>query len=1311
MVIRRSGLTAPATVTVAALADGHPALVLLDNPVTGLDPSTLASWKILAVAAVDPTRTPAHVLASLAPAAWHELDPLPDEVCERIARRWVADDPEGLDGLDLDGILAAAGGNPGSLHRKMAQALEERSRRRIEASLVPLRSAREDVAALRARVAGGVRGIRRGRTLARPEADEPDESGRVRPYRGLQAYRRDDAALFHGRDAVIGQLVARVADTALVAVVGASGTGKSSVVQAGLMVSLAQGCLPGSGAWPQHVVTPADHLPELTHTPSVLVVDQFEQAWVVHDDEKRTRYVDQLLDLADAGHRVVLTLRADHLDRCSEHSRLRDAVADGAVLIGPLGADELIQVITGPAEFAGCDVEPQLVDQILAEVRGLPAPLPLLSTALLDTWERAGGHTLTMEAYRAGGGVGGSLARRAETVLADLGTDEQAAARRILLRLAAGERGALVRRRCPYDEAVHDQAAAAAVDALADARLITVDAAGIEVVHEALFENWPRLRDWLDEDQQGRRLRAHLAPAALEWATAGRPESDLYRGVRLDAATEWADRHTTDLTPLEREFLAASQARAGEELHAERAKATREARARRRLRSILIAMTLAAAVAVAATVVAVGQRSAATKQASLALARQLGAAALVNQPLDHSLLLAVSAVRLNDNVDTRGDLLAALQRSPAARITLDKGGSEYYGLCQSCERPTSLAVSGKSNIPVGGTTGGHLLTWTPAGSRRPVSTTFFSSKLPVLLAARPGTDEVAAAGGYEGSLIPNVTLWDAVHARQARPDLTGATEPVTSMAWTPDGRWLAATQAAGDTLVWDLDHPTQPPLHFAPGGRPGRLVTAAGNHAFTIVDRSGTASVWPIGGTAAVRRMSVGGDVTAVASNPDGSLLAVGHEDGSVGLWDRVARGHDLTGHLRSVSTLTFSHDGRLLASGGKDDEEIVSDPGTGRVLSRLTGLTGSVVGAAFTSDDRGLYAIPSDGPVIGWDLGNGNNLGRSLSAPGARSTTWMTVSPTGTVATLSTDGLAHLWSPNDDSPSQPIRVGKSKLISGAFSADGNTLTTVDTSGAHIVNIRSRQSASLGYVAPTPVQDVEYSPDGRTVAIVDADHVYLYDATSHRPIGKPKILYGMPQLTGRPQRVTWSPDSRRFTLTYQLGFGLYDLNSSAPVVWPSQRQIHGDPWWTAVSAVAWSPTGSVLATATDDHRVEVLHAADGTPVGPAWTTPFLATSLSFSPDGKVLASSGSQGTVTLNDVTTGVQIGPPLVASFDHNTIVQFDPAGRLIVASADGGLWQWHIDLAAMIRTACAIAGRNLSGSEWAMLHTGHPYLAACPQ
>jgi DNA-binding SARP family transcriptional activator len=415
VVVRRTGLTAPNLSTVAAVAAGGAALVVLDDPLTGLDPAALSGLPVLVVAGIDRDAAPAHVVASLAAAAWRELDPLPDDVCDRIAQRWL----QGVDGVDVAEVLAAARGNPERLHRLLADTVEQRSRQRIDASVSELRAVGAEVTALRAEVAYQVRGLRRGRALAGSLAGAESAADHLRcPYRGLEPYGADDAELFHGRDAVVAQLVARVADSGVVAVIGASGSGKSSLVRAGLLAALSAGCLPGSASWPQFLVTPADELSAPAAAPAVVVVDQLEQAWVVHEEDACKRYLDAVVGLADAGHRVVLTLRADHVDRCSTHPRLRDLVAEGTILLGPLNQAEMTQVITGPAEVAGCDVEPALVERILDDVRGRTAPLPLVSTALADTWTDAAAGTLTQDAYVRCGGVAGSLARRAEAVFA-----------------------------------------------------------------------------------------------------------------------------------------------------------------------------------------------------------------------------------------------------------------------------------------------------------------------------------------------------------------------------------------------------------------------------------------------------------------------------------------------------------------------------------------------------------------------------------------------------------------------------------------------------------------------------------------------------------------------------------------------------------------------------------------------------------------------------------------------------------------------------------------------------------------------------
>jgi WD40 repeat protein len=1344
-------LTAPNPATVAAVADGRPALVVLDDPLTGLDPYAVADLPVLIVAGIDKERAPAHVLESLASAEWRELVPLTDEVCARIAHRWLADDGESI---DLDVILHAAGGIPAQLHRLLAEAIDERSHNEIDSAAGDLHSARADVTARRAQVARGVRNLRRGRALSAADPQTVTARRSRSPYLGLETYGADDAAVFHGRDAVISQLVARVADTPLVAVVGASGSGKSSVVRAGLLVALADGCLPGSGSWQQFITTRADGLPDPGAASSVVVVDQFEQAWAVHDEPSRRRYLDAVMELTDAGHRVVLALRADHVEHCSEHPRLRDALADGTVLLGPMSSAELSEVIVGPAEVAGCSVEPGLVDLVLDDVRGLPTPLPLLSTALAETWETSFGTTLTVDAYTRTGGVAGSLARRAETVLAAMDPAEQAAVRLVFLRLAAGEPGKLVRRRCPYLEAANDEPARRAIDALAAARLITIDAATVEVTHEALFANWPRLANWLEEDEQGRRLRAHLAPAAQEWDQTGHPDVDLYSGVRLDAALDWAGEHSSDLNPVERDFLEASQARADRELQTERARATREARGRRRLRTLLIAVAGAAVVAIAATVVALVQRKnaehqrlTATEQARLAVARQLGAAALANQPLDLSLLLAVTAARIDNDVQTRSDLLTALQRAPAAKSVWTGADEPLYSLVESKDH---IAVAaGFENFEAWDLTG-------PRTHLRIPSLPYAFSGVPVL-AARPGTDQVAVGNIESTALdaqVSSIQLWDFRRQQLIGLDAPASNLRLSSLSWSADGRWLAAAQIAGDVLAWNVANRSRPPMHIKrvhPIAATHNLrfpetyltfpaVAYAGGDKFVIVEESGQAQISWLGSPQPVRTFFVEPATTAVATDRRGSTLAIGHADGSIALFS-LGTGRPLpvlTGHAGRIESITFSADGHLLATTGDDGYVNLSDLGTGRLLGRLAGHTAPVTGAVFSADNRSLYTSSLDENVIGWDIAHLNNLGQQLLAPGygpnQAQVTYVAVSPTGEIAAEYADGTVRFWARGSNSPSPPIQVTDGRPVGGAFSPDGRLFATAAVLGpvpavgvdprttgeAHLIDVQSRRVIATLVRPPAGLWAVTFSPSGNEIILIDDEGTdglpgtaFVIDTASRTRIGKP-----FPVITN-PRLVAWSPDSRKIAVAGQ-GIQVIDMGSHDEL-WRHDKELQN---------LAWSPDGSTIATVErceqpnaergtmpDARRtcdiphvhLQLLRSSDGANVR-GWDDPTVSSSLAYSPDWSMIAAGRADGTVVLRNVATGQQVGPPLVAASNQPAGVLFDGAGNLIVSTEDGGLWRWNISLPAILDRACAIAGRNLTSQEWADLHTNRPYIKACP-
>ena len=353
----------------------------------------------------------------------------------------------------------------------------------------------------------------------------------------------------------------------------------------------------------------------------MLAVDQFEEIFTAcRDAQEREAFVDDLVREAHDpdGHTVVvLALRADFYARCAEFPELARLVGANHVLVGPMARDELRRAITRPAERVGLRVEPELEDALVEDVAGQPGALPLLSTALLELWRQRRGRELQLAAYRRAGGVEGAVARLAEDAFGRLEPPEREVARALLLRLAdEGEDGTIVRRRVPLDELEPERSerVARVLDVLAERRLLTVSAGTVEVAHEALLREWPRLRGWLEEDAEGRRLQRQLAQAARDWDAGGRDPGELYRGGRLASALEWRGAHETELNAAEHAFLDAGK--------------TASERARRRVRLVLAGMLALVVLASGAALAALDGRD----RAQRAGARRGGAAARRRRP-------------------------------------------------------------------------------------------------------------------------------------------------------------------------------------------------------------------------------------------------------------------------------------------------------------------------------------------------------------------------------------------------------------------------------------------------------------------------------------------------------------------------------------------------------------------------------------------------------------------------------------------------------------------------------------------------------
>ena len=509
------------------------------------------------------------------------------------------------------------------------------------------------------------------------------EPSRTSPYLGLVPYDIGDADAFFGRESEVEQCLQTLSRTGLLAVVGPSGSGKSSLVRAGVAAALQRSgrrvviVTPGSRPMDALTALPAAG-PE-----SVLVVDQCEEAVTVCDDgAERARFFAALVDYAAQG-RLVVALRADHLGSVSAYPAFVRVIEPGLHLLSAMDEADLRAAIEGPARQTGLLLQPGLVDLLVREVEGEPGALPMLSHALRETWERREGRTLTVDGYRATGGIRGAVAQSAEQVYGRVPDDRRPALRDLLLRLVTPTaEGEPVRSRVPRRLVAGDAEHERLVELLVQARLVTSDDGVVELAHEALVRAWPRLRAWLDDDVDGQRILRHLTSAADAWEALGHPDSELYRGVRLAQAVEWRDRAGPDLNPVERAFLDTSEARRDAERAAEEERRRRDDRLRRqtRLRTRLLvggALVLTGVVALAAF--AIVQRNAAARSADQLAATEearrlsVASAAAARDDPELAMLLALHAL----DTTTRAETAVLAETEEALHWAIQGAGLTY----------------------------------------------------------------------------------------------------------------------------------------------------------------------------------------------------------------------------------------------------------------------------------------------------------------------------------------------------------------------------------------------------------------------------------------------------------------------------------------------------------------------------------------------------------------------------------------------------------------------------------------------------------
>jgi len=1202
------------------------------------------------------------------------------------------------------------------------------------------------------------------------------------PYKGLNYFDEADADLFVGREALTAKLIERVLsltlgpgsgqassgslhETRFLAVVGASGSGKSSLVRAGMVPSLRWNKT--SADWQIHILTPKAHpleslaesLTRETDSVSVtaklmddlardsrslhlfakrelrsannsrllLVVDQFEELFALcRSEEERASFIDNLLTAAseaDGPTVIIITLRADFYAHCANYPQLREALAQHQEFIGAMTNDELCRAIEEPARRGRWEFEPGLVDLLLHDVGNEPGALPLLSHALLETWQRRRGRAMTMSGYASSGGVRGAIAETAEAVFTDQFTrEQQAIARRIFLRLTElGDETATgdTRRRATFNELIlkPEEAAntQAVLKALADARLIITTEDSAEVSHEALIREWPTLRGWLEDNREKLRLHRHLTEAAQEWLASDREVDVLYRGARLTQAREWAGMHFDEMNPLEREFLNASiefselealerEAQRQRELEstrklaeAEKARAEEQAHAATQLRkrAVFLGVSLVLAIALAGfalffssqarqnAVEADRQRDAAQQSEANALAqkriatsRELAATALANLGVDaqRSVLLALQAVKTTQVQDklVLPEAEDALHRAVLASRAQLKIGSSGKRMWLAVYNPDGSQIATRVDGMIqlwDGKTGEQVLqipiaaAYTTAGFVAPdYDNVVFSSD---------GTQLAIVDYDSQDKSHLWAKIFDAHSGRLLRQTKIPMTVDEWSMSdYSSDLTKIVVGSFQNTAMIWDT--------------RTGELLQTLSGHQASV---------------------------TAVAFSADGKRIVTTSVDGSAKVWD-AANGKELLNlccHNQPIYGTAFSPDGTEVATASNDRTIKIWDATTGKELLTLSGLGDQVKNVAFSPDGKEVAGASFDRTALVWNSETGDQLYRLAGLTDvvydAR------FSPDGKhLVTASWDGSAVVW---DAEPSHEVAaISTLPIWRSAINLDHTRLATYNAENKFMVWDLARRQLLLTFTDPSVypadiLANIAISPDGKRVSYSTPNAVKVWDVESGQQMFSlsPKTQDVQPSWIGVP---LFSADGKRILANFdyrQEGQTvrhvlIWDTVSGAQLADYSLPKNDG-----TYGAIALSPDGTRLVSGDSSAAVRLFDAQTGEMLKEKHNSGFVNYVL-FSPDGEQYISASLDGTAVVRDTATGGTLFPALTNSATIYSIDYSADGKYIATAGLDGVAKVWDANTGKELHTLQAssaqVRGAHFSANGTHLFTTG---------